>query len=84
MDNLQLLNDSDFPISRSALYRYCSNRGIVNQTSSQRNYGLFKELHLEGMNLRDEQKYLQEKGLKIALGTLAEYRKRFQQEPKIS
>lgn len=81
-DNLQILNDSDFPIDDNTLYRYCSERGIKILTSRTQKYERFKELHLPGMSIREEQRYLKNLGLDLSTSTLSGYIKKLQNEPK--
>jgi hypothetical protein len=75
-ENLQILNDSDFIISRSTLYNYCVNRGIVTKKKAEDKYCRFMELHQDNMSCREEQQYLAENGLQLSLGTIQAYRKR--------
>ena len=84
-ENLQILNDSDFLISRTALYRYCLNRGIVTKKKTEDKFNRFIQLHKDDLSCREEQKYLAEKGLQLSLGTVQTYRKRFELDvPNIS
>ena len=77
-ENLQILNDSDFIISRSTLYNYCVNRGIVTKKKTEDKFNRFIQLHKDDLSCREEQKYLAEKGLQLSLGTVQTYRKRFE------
>lgn len=84
-ENLQILNDSDFIISRSTLYNYCVNRGIVTKKKTEDKFNRFIQLHKDDLSCREEQKYLAEKGLQLSLGTVQTYRKRFELDvPNIS
>ena len=84
-ENHQILNDSDFLISRTALYRYCLNHGIVTKKKTEDKFNRFIQLHKNDLSCREEQKYLAEKGLQLSLGTVQTYRKRFELDvPKIS
>ena len=84
-ENLQILNDSDFIISRSTLYNYCVNRGIVTKKKTEDKFNRFIQLHKDDLSFREEQKYLAEKGLQLSLGTVQTYRKRFELDvPNIS
>lgn len=84
-ENLQILNDSDFLISRTALYRYCLNRGLVTKKKVEDKYNRFMELHMDNMSYREEKQYLEEKGLKLSLATIEAYRKRLESDfPNIS
>ena len=78
--NLQILNDSDFKISSSALYRYISDRGIKPKKESDSKYEVFKRMHLDGMSIRKEQDYLKSMGLSLSTRTIASYRKRVNSE----
>lgn len=77
-ENLKILNDSDFIISRSTLYNYCVNRGIVTRKKAEDKYQRFIELHQDYMSCRNEQQYLAENGLQLSLGTIQAYRKRLE------
>lgn len=77
-ENLQILNDSDFIISRSTLYNYCVNRRIVTKKKAEDKYNRFIELHQDYMSCRNEQQYLAENGLQLSLGTIQAYRKRLE------
>jgi len=79
-ENLQILNDSDFLISRSTLYNYCLNRGIITKKKAEDKYNRFISLHQDYLSCRDEQRYLEENGLKLSLGSLQLYRKRYEQD----
>ena len=77
-ENLQILNDSDFLISRSSLYEYCDYRGIVTKKKGENKFIRFTELHQDYMSCRNEQQYLSENGLELSLGTIQAYRKRLE------
>lgn len=79
-ENLQILNDSGFPISRSSLYEYCVNRGIVTKKKVEDKYNSFVQLHMDNMSYREEKQYLEGKGLKLSLTTIRTYRKRFESD----
>jgi len=79
-ENLQILNDSDFKISSSALYRYISDRGIKPKKESDSKYEVFKRMHLDGISIRKEQDYLKNMGLSLSTKTIASYRKRINSE----
>lgn len=74
-ENLEILNDSDFVIGKSALYVYCRNRNIPLKNSRTNKYDRFLSLHIEGLSVRDEQAYLKEHQLLLSLSTLQKYRK---------
>ena len=77
-ENHQILNDSDFIISIPTLYNYCRNRGIVTKKKAENKFSRFIELHTDHMSCREEQKYLEEKGLQLSLGTIQAYRKKLE------
>lgn len=79
-DNIDMLaSEYGFKVSRSALYRYCQNRGISGR-SVRIKYLRFLKLHKGGMSLRQEQQYLQENGLSLSLRTIEKYAKEYQKE----
>lgn len=72
-DNLDLLNDADFSISKSALYEYCQSREIETNPGKENKYNTFAALHRDGMSLRDELSYLKTQGLQLSIRTLCKY-----------
>ena len=76
-ENLDLLNDEDFSISKCTLYRYCESRGIETNPEKSNKYNTFVALHQENMSLRDELTYLESQGLKISIRTLTKYIQRY-------
>lgn len=78
-ENMDLLNDEDFSISKSTLYRYCESRGIETNPEKGNKYNTFAVLHQEDMSLRDELSYLETNGLKLSIRTLSKYRQVYSQ-----
>ena len=76
-ENLDLLNDEDFSISKCTLYRYCESRGIETNPEKSNKYNTFVALHQENMSRRDEITYLKYQGLKISIRTLTKYIQRY-------
>ena len=75
-ENLQILNDSDFEIKRSTLYRYIKDRNITSVKKNMRSYELFKAYHKQNMTIREEKDYLDGKGLVLSIRTISNYLKR--------
>lgn len=79
-DNVIMLKERNFIISRKSLERYCKGRGINYLTSRDLKYEQFKKLHCDGMSRRKEQAYLYEHGLELSPATISAYISRLQQE----
>ena len=76
LENLQILNDSDFIICRETIYRYLKDRNITCTQKSEHNFELFKAYHKPNLTIREEKDYLESKGLHLCLRTISNYRKK--------
>lgn len=84
-ENLKILKDNDcgedVGFTRSTLYRYCKDRGISGSKVKQANkIELFRQLHKDGMSLREEVAYLAENGLKASAPTISKWIKMLKDE----
>ena len=84
-ENLKILKDNDcgedVGFTRSTLYRYCKDRGISGSKVKQANkIELFRQLHKDGMSLREEAAYLAENGLKASAPTISKWIKMLKDE----
>ena len=76
LENLQILNDSDFIICRETIYRYLKDRNITCTQKSEHNFELFKAYHIPNLTIREEKDYLESKGLHLCFRTISNYRKK--------
>ena len=79
-ENLKALNDEDFEIGRSTIYRYLNDRGIITKKDSYSKFDKFCSLHHDGMSLREEREYLKSNGLVLSVFTISSYRDRLKSE----
>lgn len=78
-ENLQIFKDSDIDqlnigLSRTTLYEYCKVRGYDKGVNLKSRKDRFRMLHLDGMSLMEEKRYLEECGLKLSKTTISKYR----------
>ena len=79
-ENLNALNDEDFEIGRSTIYRYLNDRGIITKKDSYSKFEKYCSLHHDGMSLREEREYLKSNGLILSVFTISSYRDRLKSE----